>query len=442
MTDAPADGRSWDARVWRLAGPIILSNLTVPLLGAVDTAVVGHLPDPAYLGAVAIGATLFSFLYWGFGFLRMSTTGLTAQAWGADDPQAVRLQFLRAGAIALAIAGALMALQAPIGWLAFELFEAGDQVERLAQGYFEIRIWGAPAALMNYVLLGWFLGRQDARTPLFLMILINAANIALDLFFVVGFGWDVAGVAAATAIAEWTGALVGLWLVWRAMRGLGPVDRGALLETAALKRLVSINRDIFIRTLCLVSAFAYFTAQGAEMGELTLAANAVLLNFLNIASFGLDGFAHAAEALIGRAVGRGRRADFQAAVRAVFRWAALTATLMAIVFVLAGPGLIALLTDQAAVREAAARYMLWPALLPLASVWCFTYDGIFIGATRGRDLRNAMIASLAVYLLLIHTAQPAFGNHGLWAAMTGFMAVRGLFLALSYPRLKDSIDAG
>ena len=438
MTQTSA-ARGWDARVWRLAGPIILSNLTVPLLGAVDTAVVGHLPDPAYLGAVAIGATLFSFLYWGFGFLRMSTTGLTAQAWGADDSEGVRLQFLRAGAIALLIAGALMALQAPIGWLAFQLFEASDQVERLAQGYFEIRIWGAPAALMNYVLLGWFLGRQDARTPLFLQILINAVNIALDLLFVVGFGWDVRGVAAATAIAEWTGALVGLWLVWRALRGLGPPARGTVFEAAALKRLFSINRDIFIRTLCLVSAFAYFTAQGAEMGELTLAANAVLLNFLNIASFGLDGFAHAAEALIGGAVGRGRRADFQAAVRAAFRWAAVTAALMAIFFVLAGPWLIALLTDQAAVRAEAARYMLWPALLPLVSVWCFTYDGIFIGATRGRDLRNAMIASLTVYLILIHTAQPAFGNHGLWAAMTGFMAVRGLFLALYYPRLKASI---
>lgn len=439
--DGAAPEGGWDGRVWRLAGPIILANLTVPLLGAVDTAVVGRLPDPAYLGAVAVGATIFSFVYWGFGFLRMSTTGLTAQAWGQGDAAEVKAAFARAAGIALAIAGALILLQGPILWAALGLFEATDQVEDLAAGYFTIRIWGAPAALMNYVLLGWFLGRQDARTPLLLQILINAVNIALDLLFVVGLGWDVRGVAAATAIAEWSGLLLGLLLVRRALAasGAGPVGRARLLDREALRRLVAVNRDIFIRTLCLVGAFAYFTMRGATMGEITLAANAVLLNFLTIASFGLDGFAHAAEALVGRSLGRRDRADFDAAVRSVFKWAAVLAGGAAALFVLAGPALIALLTDIPAVRAEANHFLLWPALLPLVSVWCFTFDGIFIGATRGADLRNAMILSLAVYLAALHWAQPAFGNHGLWFAMTLFMAVRGLSLAALYPRLKRSV---
>lgn len=430
----------WDGRVWRLAGPIILSNLTVPLLGAVDTAVVGHLPDPAYLGAVALGATIFSFVYWGFGFLRMSTTGLTAQAWGAGDLPEVTASLLRAGAIALAIAGALILLQRPIGWAAFEIIESSAQVEALGRTYFDIRIWGAPANLMNYVLVGWFLGRQDARTPLILMTATNAINVVLDFLFVVGFGWDVAGVAGATAIAEWSGVLLGLLLVWRRLApGAFAAARARVLDRTAARRLFAVNRDIFIRTLCLVSAMAYFTVRGAEMGELTLAANAVLLNFLTITSFGLDGIAHAAEAMIGDALGRRSRETFSAAVRATFKWAAIIAVAAALVFVLGGEMLVALLTDLPEVRAEAARYLLWPALLPIVSVWCFTYDGIFIGATRGADLRNGMIVSLAVYLVAVHLAQPAFGNHGLWFAMILFMAVRGLALAWRYPRLRDSV---
>jgi MATE family multidrug resistance protein len=441
---APHDDQSqdWNARVWRLAGPIILANLTVPLLGLVDTAVVGHLPDPAYLGAVALGATIFSFVYWGFGFLRMSTTGLTAQAWGADDQGEVTAGLVRAGMIALAIAGLLIALQIPIGWAAFQLIESSDQVEALGRSYFEIRIWGAPAALMNYVLLGWFLGQQDARTPLMLQIVTNAVNIALDLLFVVGFAWDVEGVAAATAIAEWSGFALGMVFVARRLKvGLGD-SLARVWDRVALHRLFAVNRDIFIRTLCLVSAFAYFTVRGAGMGELTLAANAVLLNFLTLASFGLDGFAHAAEALVGGAVGRRDRAGFSAAVRVAFKWAAIVALGASVMFLLGGHALIALLTDIPEVRAQAARYMLWPALLPLVAVWCFTYDGIFIGATRGADLRNGMILSLGIYLIAVHTAQPTFGNHGLWFSMMLFMGVRGLILALYYPRLRDSIDAG
>ncbi|MBP5857216.1 MATE family efflux transporter [Marivibrio halodurans] len=433
----------WDRRVWRLAGPIILSNLTVPLLGAVDTAVVGHLPDPAYLGAVALGATIFSFVYWGFGFLRMSTTGLTAQAWGAGDGAEVTASLFRAGAIALAIAGALILLQMPIGWFAFRIVESSPQVEALGRSYFDIRIWGAPANLINYVLVGWFLGRQDARTPLILMTVTNAINVAFDFLFVVGFGWAVAGVAGATVIAEWSGALLGLFLVWRRLDpGAFTAARSRIVDRLAARRLFAVNRDIFIRTLCLVSAMAYFTMRGAGMGELTLAANAVLLNFLTITSFGLDGFAHAAEALIGDALGRRDRGVFDAAARAAFKWAAIIAVGAALVFILGGEAIVALLTDLPEVRAAAAEYLPWPALLPLVSVWCFTYDGIFLGATRAGDLRNGMLVSLAGYLAAVHLAQPAFGNHGLWFAMIVFMGLRGVTLACLYPRLRRSVAAG
>jgi MATE family multidrug resistance protein len=293
---------------------------------------------------------------------------------------------------------------------------------------------------MNYVLLGWFLGRQDARTPLILMTFTNAMNIALDLLFVVGFGWDVEGVAAATAISEWSGVLLGLLIVRRRLPvGAIAAARARLLDGAAARRLFAVNRDIFIRTLCLVGAFAYFTVRGAAMGELTLAANAVLLNFLTFTAFGLDGFAHAAEALVGGAVGRRDGPGFSAAVRAAFKWAAIVAAAAAIAFVLAGPAIIDLLTDIADVRGEARRFLYWAALMPLVSVWCFTYDGIFIGATRSVDLRNGMILSLAVYLAAVHLAQPAFGNHGLWFAMMVFMGVRGLALAMLYPRLRRSI---
>ena len=448
-------GGPWDRRLWRLAGPIILSNLSVPLLGAVDTAVVGHLPDPANLGAVAVGATIFSFVYWGFGFLKMSTTGLTGQAYGSEQAYGsgagrgptspeVAASFYRAAGAALVIAALILLLQGPIGAVAFALIDPGAEVARLGETYFAVRVWAAPAVLLNYALLGWFLGVQDARTPLLLQLAINGLNILLDLLFVMGFGWGVAGVAAATALAETVGLALGLWLLRRRLAALalpGPfaLGRAALLEAGRLRRLVAVNRDIFIRTLCLIGAFAYFTAQGARMGEVTLAANAVLLNFLTIASFGLDGFAHAAEAMIGGAVGRNARTAFDGAARAAFRWAAGLAVLLTALFVAGGEVIVALLTDIPEVRAEAARYILWPGLLPLVSVWCFTLDGIFIGATRSADLRNGMLVSLLAYLAVLHLAAPSLENHGLWLAMTVFMGVRGLALAVRYPRLRASL---
>ena len=434
--------RESSRRVWRLAGPIILSNLTVPLLGAVDTAVVGHLPDPAYLGAVAIGALVFSYVYWGFGFLRMGTTGLAAQAWGRGSGTDIRLVFYRAAIIALVLGAALVALQLPIIAIAVALLDASETVESLAAAYVAIRIWGAPAALMNYVILGWFLGLQDARTPLLLQIFINGVNIVLDLVFVLGFGWGVEGVAAATLIAEVTGALLGGYLVWRRMRRVGgePPAREAVFQAREFKALIALNADILIRTLCLTTAFAIFTAQGARFGDIVLAANAVLLNFLNFTAYGLDGFAHAAEALVGGAKGRRDRQAFRASANAAFFWGTIVAAFTTLAFWVAGGAIVNALTGIPEVRQASYQYLVWPVLMPVLSVWCFMLDGVFLGATRSAALRNAMVVSLAGYLAILWPMMGAWGNHGLWAAISAFMILRAVTLWAAYPALLRSIE--
>ncbi len=426
------------AKVWALAGPIILSNLSVPLLGAVDTAVVGHLPDPAALGAVGLGATIFSFVYWGFGFLRMSTTGLVAQAWGRNDDRESMAILVRAMLLASTIAAAVMILQIPIIHGSLWIIDSSPRVEQLTEAYFSIRIWSAPAALGVFVLLGWFLGQQDARTPLILQILMNGVNIGLDLWFVMGFGWGVEGVAAATVIAEYAGFAVGLIAMLRMRRAPLPKISG-LLDRQAMMTLLAVNRDIFIRTLCLLGGLTLFTVKSAEQGELVLAVNTLLLNFLSFASHGLDAFAHAAEAMVGGAVGRGDREAFKAAVRTVFLWGTAVAVAVTAVFLVSSHGIVGLLTDIPEVLDAADTYVIWAVLIPLFSFAAFVFDGIFIGATRGADLRNAMVMSTIVYLVVLYAVEDALGNHGLWLALTVFMALRGGTLAVFYPRLVRSV---
>ena len=432
---------NWHKKIWILAGPIILSNMSVPLLGAVDTAVVGHLPSPIYLGAVAIGAMIFSFLYWGFGFLRMGTTGLTAQAWGAEHKLEVTATLYRALILALIISVPMILLQWFISYFAFQLIGASAPVEEAAKTYFAIRIWGAPATLTGYVVLGWFLGRQNARIPLLIQIWTNGVNIILDLVFVVGMGMDVDGVAYATVVAEISGALLGLAIIIRHLKREGQwgVKLPTLMDGDALWRMFFINRDLFIRTTCLIFAFAYFTNQGAKLGDQILAINAVLLIFMQIAAYGLDGFAHAAEALVGRAVGKNDRHVFHQAVKVTLQWSAGFACLFTIVFLVGGELIINLLTNIPEIREGAYDYLLWVCLMPLVSCWCFAFDGIFLGATRSHELRNGMLISLSLYVLCIFVFIGLWGNHGLWAAMMVFMAMRGLTLARVYPRVLKSI---
>ena len=435
----PAAGE-WHGRVWRLAAPMILANVSVPLLGAVDTAVVGHLPEAYYLGAVAVGAVVFTFIYWGFGFLRMGTTGLTAQALGAGDADEVRASLARAVLIALVLSVGILVLQWPLAWAAFELFEASTEVETLAQSYFSIRIWGAPAALANYAFLGWFVGMQRMRAALGLQVFMNALNIALDLWFVLGLGWGVEGVAVATAISEYSAVILGVWIVRRMLAPLGgQFVRARILDRDRIRRTLAVNRDIFIRTICLLLGFAYFTAIGARMGDAMLAANAVLMNFLSIMAYGLDGFAHAAEALVGGAVGTRDRKAFRAAVRVTTIWAAIIAALVVVAYGVLGDVLIAGLTGLPEVRSLAGEYLVWAVAYPVVAVWAFQLDGIFIGATRGPDMRNAMIVSLIVFVVATAVLVPMWGNHGLWLSMLIFAGARTISLGARLRAVERSV---
>ncbi|AWI81950.1 MATE family efflux transporter [Parazoarcus communis] len=413
----------------------MLSNASTPLIGVVDTAIVGRIPDPAYIAAVALGALVFTFVFWGFGFLRMGTTGLTAQALGSGDTEELVAGLGRALLIAAVVGAALVSLQWPIREIAFALLEASDRTEGLARSYFDIRIWAAPATLANYALLGWFIGLGRTDIGLVLQLVLNLVNIALDALFVLGLGLDVRGVALGTLFAEYFAALVGLVIAVRYMRRHGAQLRfGNLLVTERLKRTLAVNRDIMIRSLALIFVFVWFMAQGARYGDVTLAANAVLMQFVSISAYFLDGLAFAAEALVGRALGARDRAGFRAAVRVSTLWAVLVALLVSSVYFIAGPWVVDALTTDPDTRSAARIYLPWAALAPLAGVLAFQLDGIFIGATRSVEMRNAMLFSTAVFVLAWWLLQP-WGNHGLWAALYVNYVARTFSLGWYYPAL-------
>lgn len=440
MTTTMDSARDWRRRVWRLAIPIMLGTVSTPLLGLVDTAVVGHLESPHYLGAVAIGSLIFNFLFWGFGFLRMSTTGLTAQAVGAGAEREAGAILTRALALAAGFGLLLILLQTPISAAALALIDSSGDVESGASTYIAVRIWAAPATLANYAILGFLLGRQRPGLALAIQLVLNGTNIALDLYFVLGMGWNVAGVAAASVLAEFVALGAGLLLVRRVMAGPGVLWHvSALKDRLALRRLVTVNGDIFVRTLCLVGGFGWFTAQGAEFGEIILAANAILLNFQTFTGYALDGFAHAAEALVGQAIGARDRRALGMAVRASTLLAAVTACLFSLLYLVAGPLVIDGLTGIESVRQAAREYLPWVVALPVVSVWAFQWDGVFLGAVRTAALRNAMIVSLLSFLAISSVLVPWGGNHGLWAAFTIFAAMRGVTLTFAYPALRRAV---
>lgn len=419
--------------MWRIALPMILSNVSVPLLGMVDTGVTGHLEDAAYLGAVAVGATIFGFLYTGVNFLRMGTTGIAAQRYGADDSAGLRTSLGQALIVATAIALLLLVLQKPMGAFALTLLGAGPTVTEYAREYFFIRIWSAPATLANFALIGWFIGLQNARIPLLIVLVINLTNIVLDLLLVLVFDMKVAGVAAASVVAEFTGMGVGVSVALTELRRRGGRwDVSQLLTPSAYAGFLSVNGHLFVRTMALVFTFGFVTAQGARQGGLILAANAILLNLQNLLSFALDGFAHAAEALVGKAVGANSRAALEKAVRLTLRWSLYVAVGFSVLFLLGGPLFIKLLTGLPDVRETAMRYLPWMILSPFVSVWSFLYDGVFVGATRAREMRDIMLLSaFAVFVPAFYVLQ-FMGNDGLWFAFLLFMASRGLGMHYYY----------
>ena len=424
------------AAVLAIALPITLSNATVPLIGFVDTAVVGQLGVPHLIGGVAIGSVIFSMLYWTFSFLRMGTTGLTAQALGARNSRDIAGHLLRALLMALTCGIALIVLQWPIRSASFWLTGGSPEVLAAATTYFDIRIWAAPAGLVNFALLGWFIGLGRAGMAFAIQLFLNLMNIALAVVFGLVFQWGVSGVAWAALLAENIAALAGILLaarVARVMKASAPladaVDRSKLL------RSLSLNGDLVVRSLTGYAALIVFTAEGARSGDVTLAANALLYGMMAITIYLLDGFAFAAEALVGRSIGARDRAGFDRAVVISTIWALVFAALLSAVIWWAGPSIIALSSKSLDVQAAAIAYLGWVAISPLFGVWCFQLDGIFTGATLTRDMRNTMIVSIAIFLLAYVVLVRAMGNHGLWAAYMVLFAARTVTLGMCYPRL-------
>ncbi len=424
-------------RVLRIAWPIVLSNATIPLLGAVDTGVVGQMGLAAPIGAVGIGAVILASVYWIFGFLRMGTSGLVAQARGAGDTAEQGAVLLRALMIAGVAGAAFVLCQGPLIALAFRVAPASAEVEALARQYLGIRIWGAPATIALYAVTGWLIAQERTRGVLVLQLWINGLNIGLDLWFVLGLGWGVPGVAVATLIAEWSGLALGLWLCRSAFAGAW----ARVWSAVQLRRMLAVNADIMLRSVILQASFTTFVFLGAGFGDVTLAANLVLLQFLEITAYALDGFAFAAEALVGQAVGARMLPQMRRAAILASQWAVAGAVGLAVIFALAAPAAIDLMAQSAEVRDAARAYVPWLVAAPLIGVASWMFDGIFIGATATREMRNAMIVAVAVYAGALALLVPAMGNHGLWAALMVLNTARGLTMAALYPRLERRLRA-
>lgn len=424
-------------RVLKIALPIVAANVTVPLLGLVDTAVVGQLGMAAPIGAVGLGAVILSSVYWIFGFLRMGTTGLAAQAHGAGDGQETGAILKRGLLIALTAGLVLISLQALLVWAAFQVAPATAEVEALTRDYLAIRIWGAPAIIATYALTGWLIALERTRAVLVLQLAMNGLNIVLDLVFVMGLGWGVQGVAAATLIAEISGAALGLWLC---RDGLARTT-ARVFDAVRLRRMASVNGDIMIRSVLLQGSFTAFLFLSAGQGDTQLAANQVLLQFLTLMAFLLDGFAFAAETLVGQAVGARRAGALRRAVRLSAQWCAGGALVMALAFAVAGGPLIDLMTTAPEVRDVARLFLFWAILSPLFGVSSFLLDGIFIGATRTAEMRNAMALSVAGYALALWLLLPVLGNHGLWAAMFVLYILRAVTMAVQYPKIPRALEA-
>jgi MATE family multidrug resistance protein len=417
------------ARVLRIALPIVLSNATVPLLGAVDTAVVGQIGLAAPIGAVGLGSVILSTIYWAFGFLRMSTSGLAAQAKGAGEATELRAVLLRALLVAFAVGLSAVALQGVLFNLAFQLSPASAEVERLARDYLTIRIWAAPASVAIYALTGWLIGVERTRAVLVLQLWQNAVNMALDLWFVLGLGWAVKGVATATLIAEVTGLILGLWLVRGAFAWVGlAAVRARLFDMRAIRRMFSASRDILLRTVLLQLAFTSFVFLSARAGDAELAANQILSQLFGITAFALDGFAFAAETLVGQAIGARRPGDLRRAMQLAFQWGAIGAAVLSLVLLVAGSRIVALMTTAADVRAAAGAVLPWLIVAPLIGFASWIWDGIFIGAMQTGAMLRAMLPSVALYVLAAAVLLPLFGNQGLWAALMAMNGARALTL--------------
>lgn len=429
-------------RVLKVAVPIVLANVTVPLLGAVDTAVVGQIGLPAPIGAVGLGAIILSSVYWIFGFLRMGTTGLTSQAFGAGNLAEGTAILLRALIIGGAAGLFFILVQLPLIGAALWLSPGSAEVEGLAHSYLSLRIWGAPATIALYAVTGWLIATERSHGVLALQFWINGVNIGFDLWFVLGLGWGVEGVAIATLIAEWTGLAFGLWLC-RAAFGAALAPALARLRNAqALARMATVNGDIMIRSVLLQLSFTSFLFLGAGLGDVTLAANQVLMQLLTIAAYFLDGFAFAAETLVGKAVGARSVLAARRASIVSSQWGLGAVICLSLVYLAIGPAIIDTMTTAPNVRLVARDYLPWLVAAPVIGVWAWMLDGIFIGATLTREMRQAMLVSVAFYALSLIVLLPLWGNHGLWAALMVLNITRGITMGRMWPRVEAKAASG
>ncbi|MCB0635446.1 MAG: MATE family efflux transporter [Lewinella sp.] len=411
--------------ILRLAIPNILSNISVPLLSTFDTALMGRL-SAEHLGAVGLGSMIFNFLYWNFGFLRMGSTGLTAQAFGRQDQPGMANTLGRALAVGWVLAALLLLLQTPLLAASQQLLEVAPAQQPLVAEYFRIRILAAPAALGLYAMLGWFFGMQNAIYPLVLTIVINLANIGLSVFFVRELGWGIRGVAWGTCLAQYIGLATGMiLLLLRYPWVRSAMQRELVLRWQALRPFLSLNGDIFLRTLCLTLAFAFFYRESADDGTLVLAANVILLQYLNWMSYGVDGFAFAAESLVGKYAGAGNRPRLGRAIRLSFLWGMALAAGYTLVYGLGGTGLLRVFTNQPEVILAARPYLWWMIIFPLLATPCYIWDGVYIGLTAARAMRNTMLLAFGGFILLYLLIGRQWGNHGLWGSLLAFMILRG-----------------
>ncbi len=423
-------------RILKLALPNIISNLTVPLVGIVDVALMGHLSNSAYLGAIALGASLFTFIYAGLGFIRMGTSGFTAQSFGEKNIEKSFLILARAFAVALSAGIVLILAQKGISYLAFYFIDSSPEVQNFAMQYFEIRIWAAPAGLSLFALTGWYIGMQDSKTPMFIAILVHTSNIVLSAFFVLKGGMTVNGVAFGTLISQYVGLIVGFLLLSKHRKRIKKYWQKKLIFVwAEIAQFMNVNKDILIRSLLLTGSFYFFNAASADLGDDILAVNSVLLQFLWTFSYFIDGFAYAAEALIGKYIGAGAIKNIKKLVKLLFVWGFGLSLLISLIYYLFNDEIIGLLTDKQKIIALAAKYRLWVVVLPLAGFSAFVWDGIYVGATKGKAMRNAMIISaLCVFLPSVFIFENLLGNHGMWLALFLFMLARGLSLHLLFSK--------
>ena len=429
-------------QIWAIAGPAILANSSAPLVGLVDTWAIGHLSSPVYLAAVGLGSIIFNYLLWAFGFLRMGTTGLIAQARGRNDQAGLVATALRSCGLALAFALGLLLMQEWLLVLSLRVMAPPQDVAQVTADYFHIRIWAAPATLLNYAITGVLFGLARVKSILWLQLLLNVSNGLLNVFFVIGLHMGVPGVAWGTLIAQYATAIASIWVLLRLL------DHDVLLQNlrnastwriAQFGQLISVNGFIFLRTILLMTALALIMRHAGGMGDVAMAASHVAMQFLLLMSLGLDGFAHAAEALAGAAWGQAQRMAFRRWVFLTGLWALVASLVYATLFWLGGNALTALLTDLPSVRAVVSTLMPLMVLLPLVSVWCFQFDGVFIGATAGAAMMGTMAIAFAVYLLVLNPMTEAWGITGLWGAVLVFMAVRGLAQAAWYPFLEKRL---